>query len=164
MFCCTWAVGCRKFVQYVRILCPGRFILVESVLDVPKNSIINLNFLQFKLQKVKAILGFFYIRNLLNALLNKFMQLFYLFHPFPCLLWRKNHAYMGLRRNASRWKIPENSFGGQNKSGSTKKGRCLKFLSESSDVILWNLFPAKKVAYDLKVPFEGLKSSFILPP
>ena len=29
--CCTWAVGCQKFVQYIRILCPGRFILVESV-------------------------------------------------------------------------------------------------------------------------------------
>ena len=28
---CTWAVGCRKFDQYIRMLCPGRFILVESV-------------------------------------------------------------------------------------------------------------------------------------
>ena len=24
-------VGCQKFVQYIRILCPGRFISVESV-------------------------------------------------------------------------------------------------------------------------------------
>ena len=24
-------VSCQKFVQYIRILCPGRFILVESV-------------------------------------------------------------------------------------------------------------------------------------
>ena len=31
IFCCTWAVGCRKFVQYIRMLCSGRFILVESV-------------------------------------------------------------------------------------------------------------------------------------
>ena len=31
MFCCTWAVGCRKFVQYIRMVCSGRFILVESV-------------------------------------------------------------------------------------------------------------------------------------
>ena len=31
MFCCTWAVGCQIFVQYIRMLCPGRFILVESV-------------------------------------------------------------------------------------------------------------------------------------
>ena len=31
IFCCTWAVGCQKFVQYKRMLCPGRFILVESV-------------------------------------------------------------------------------------------------------------------------------------
>ena len=31
MFSCTWAVGCQKFVQYIRMLCPGRFILVESV-------------------------------------------------------------------------------------------------------------------------------------
>ena len=30
-FCCAWAVGCRKFVQYIRMLWPGRFILVESV-------------------------------------------------------------------------------------------------------------------------------------
>ena len=27
-----WAVGCRKFVQYIRMLYPGRFILVESVI------------------------------------------------------------------------------------------------------------------------------------
>ena len=33
IFCCTWAVGCRKFVQYVRMLCPVRSILVESVLE-----------------------------------------------------------------------------------------------------------------------------------
>ena len=31
IFCCTWAVGCRKLVQYICMLCPGRFILVESV-------------------------------------------------------------------------------------------------------------------------------------
>ena len=31
MLCCTRAVGCRKFVQYMRMLYPGRFILVESV-------------------------------------------------------------------------------------------------------------------------------------
>ena len=31
IFCCTWAVGCWKFVQYIRMLYPGRFILVESV-------------------------------------------------------------------------------------------------------------------------------------
>ena len=31
MFCCTWVVGCWKFVQYILMLCPGRFILVESV-------------------------------------------------------------------------------------------------------------------------------------
>ena len=31
IFCCKWAVGCRKFVQYICMLCPGRFILVESV-------------------------------------------------------------------------------------------------------------------------------------
>ena len=30
-FCCPWAVGCRKFVQDIRMLCFGRFILVESV-------------------------------------------------------------------------------------------------------------------------------------
>ena len=29
--CSTWAVGCQKFVQYIRMLCSGRFILVESV-------------------------------------------------------------------------------------------------------------------------------------
>ena len=28
---CTGAVGCQKFDQYIRMLCPGRFILVESV-------------------------------------------------------------------------------------------------------------------------------------
>ena len=27
----TWRVGCQKFVQYIRMLYPGRFILVESV-------------------------------------------------------------------------------------------------------------------------------------
>ena len=26
------AVGCQKFVQHIRILCPGRFILIESVI------------------------------------------------------------------------------------------------------------------------------------
>ena len=31
IFCCTKAVGCQKFVQYIRLLCHGRFILVESV-------------------------------------------------------------------------------------------------------------------------------------
>ena len=31
IFCFTWAVDCRKFVQYIYMLCPGRFILVESV-------------------------------------------------------------------------------------------------------------------------------------
>ena len=31
IFCLTWAVGCRKFVQYIRMLYTGRFILVESV-------------------------------------------------------------------------------------------------------------------------------------
>ena len=31
MFCCRWAVGRQKFVQYICMLCPGRFILVESV-------------------------------------------------------------------------------------------------------------------------------------
>ena len=31
MFCCTWAVGCQKFVQNIRMLWSGRFILVESV-------------------------------------------------------------------------------------------------------------------------------------
>ena len=34
MFYCTWAVGCRKFVQYIHMLCPGRFILIESVSSV----------------------------------------------------------------------------------------------------------------------------------
>ena len=33
MFCCTRTVGFQKFVQYIRMLCPGRFILVESVFD-----------------------------------------------------------------------------------------------------------------------------------
>ena len=32
IFCCTWAVGCPKFVQYIRMLCSRRFILVESVI------------------------------------------------------------------------------------------------------------------------------------
>ena len=31
MFCYIWTVGCQKFDQYIRILYPGRFILVESV-------------------------------------------------------------------------------------------------------------------------------------
>ena len=31
IFCCTWTVGCQKFVQYICMLCPGRFILDESV-------------------------------------------------------------------------------------------------------------------------------------
>ena len=31
MFCCTWTVGCQKFVQYIRMLWPGRFILGKSV-------------------------------------------------------------------------------------------------------------------------------------
>ena len=30
-FCCTGAFCCQKFVQYICMLCPGRFILVESV-------------------------------------------------------------------------------------------------------------------------------------
>ena len=34
IFCCTWAVVCRKFVQYIRMLCSGRFILVESVCSI----------------------------------------------------------------------------------------------------------------------------------
>ena len=29
--CCSWTVGCQKFVQYIRMLCSGWFILVESV-------------------------------------------------------------------------------------------------------------------------------------
>ena len=33
-----WTVGCQKFVQYIRILWPGRFILVESV---AKSSVAN---------------------------------------------------------------------------------------------------------------------------
>ena len=36
-FCGTWAVGCQKLIQYMRMLCPGRFILVESV-GMPGNS------------------------------------------------------------------------------------------------------------------------------
>ena len=28
-------VGCQKFVQYIRMLCPGRFILVESEIFLP---------------------------------------------------------------------------------------------------------------------------------
>ena len=28
---CTWTVGCQKIVQYIRMLWPGRFILIESV-------------------------------------------------------------------------------------------------------------------------------------
>ena len=32
--CCTWAVGCRKFVQYILMLSPGRFILVEPVWSI----------------------------------------------------------------------------------------------------------------------------------
>ena len=31
---CTGAVGCQIFVQYIRMLCPGRFILVESVVPM----------------------------------------------------------------------------------------------------------------------------------
>ena len=31
IFWCTWTDDCQKFVQYIRMLCPGRFILVESV-------------------------------------------------------------------------------------------------------------------------------------
>ena len=31
IFCCAWTVGCQKFVQYIRMLYLGRFILVESV-------------------------------------------------------------------------------------------------------------------------------------
>ena len=30
-FCCTWMVGCQKLAQYIRMLYPGRFILIESV-------------------------------------------------------------------------------------------------------------------------------------
>ena len=28
---CKWMVGCQKIIQYIRILCPGRIILIESV-------------------------------------------------------------------------------------------------------------------------------------
>ena len=31
IICCTWRVGCQKFGQYIHMLYPGRFILVESV-------------------------------------------------------------------------------------------------------------------------------------
>ena len=31
IFCCKWMVGCQKFSQYIRMLWPGRFILIESV-------------------------------------------------------------------------------------------------------------------------------------
>ena len=31
IFCCTWRVGCHKFIQYIRMLYPGQFILIESV-------------------------------------------------------------------------------------------------------------------------------------
>ena len=30
-FCCTWTVGCQIFIQYIHMLCPGGFILVECV-------------------------------------------------------------------------------------------------------------------------------------
>ena len=31
IFCCIWAVCYQKFYQHILMLCPGRFILVESV-------------------------------------------------------------------------------------------------------------------------------------
>ena len=31
VFCSTWTVGCQNFGQYIRMLCPGRFILIDSV-------------------------------------------------------------------------------------------------------------------------------------
>ena len=33
MFCCIWTVGCQKFGHYIPMLYPGRFILVESVVQ-----------------------------------------------------------------------------------------------------------------------------------
>ena len=26
IFCCTWACGCQRFVQYIHMLCPGRTV------------------------------------------------------------------------------------------------------------------------------------------
>ena len=31
IFCCTWAVGCQEFVQYIYMLWSGRFILIAAV-------------------------------------------------------------------------------------------------------------------------------------
>ena len=61
MFCCTWAVGCWKFVQYIRMLCTGRFILVESVYMILKNC--NFSFFRGLLQN---FLSFLFIEFTLN--------------------------------------------------------------------------------------------------
>ena len=70
--CCTWAVSCRKFVQYIRMLCSGRFILVESVCNV---WILNamflqwINIVQWRLRHFLPQFDSFYIYNTLEWML-----------------------------------------------------------------------------------------------
>ena len=72
VFCFTWRIDCQKCVQYIRMLYPGRFILIESVSTTFIKTLWKIITLHWMLQKfgyftntVKQVFCFFFLWTIL---------------------------------------------------------------------------------------------------
>ena len=60
-------LGCQIFVQYIRMLYPGRFILVESVMSKPiDNPLLNCNAVEASAHSLYTAISFTFILQLSN--------------------------------------------------------------------------------------------------